>query len=669
MFWHSGCVRNKVFELSILNGHGYIRDSIMKKPLWIPSRPEKSQMWQFIQFVAEQYTFSCPDYQALHTWSTEHTADFWQALCDFLHLTFDKPAKQILTTGQDMIDARWFSGASFNYAQKLLARRDDHPAIISINEQGQRQSLSYAALYQEVSQCVAALRAAGVQPGDRVAGIMPNVAFTIIAMLASASIGATWSSCSSDFGAQAIVDRLEQIQPKIVFICDGHRYNGKEYSAETKIHAILAKLPSLKQLVIYPNLSISLNIANTTALSDFLKPACEIEFASLPFDHPLYILFSSGTTGKPKCIMHGAGGTLLQHLKELVLHTDIRAEDNLLFYTTCGWMMWNWMVSTLALGATLTLYEGSPTHPRATHLFEIIDKEQVTHFGTGAKFLSLLEKEQIKPHDACEMRTLRVLLSTGSPLLPHQYAYVYQQIKADIQLSSISGGTDIVSCFALGNPILPVYEGELQCIGLGMDVQIYDDQGQSVQQTPGELVCTQPFPSMPIGFWHDPDKARYRSAYFEAFPGVWTHGDFAQITAQHGLIIYGRSDATLNPGGVRIGTAELYRQLETISDITDSVAIDQHYGDDTRIVLFVKLQPNQQLTEALKNTIRQTIRTNTSPRHVPAVIIQVPDIPRTINGKLVEIAVKQTVHGEVVKNLDSLANPESLVYFKNHAEL
>ncbi len=641
----------------------------MKKALWIPSQPKNSQMWQFMQFVAEKYTLPCQDYQALHTWSTEHAPDFWQALCDFLHITFDKPAQHILTPGHDMIDARWFSGAYFNYAEKLLARRDNHPAIVSINEQGQRQSLSYAALYQEVSRCAAALRAAGVQSGDRIAGIMPNVAFTIIAMLASASIGATWSSCSSDFGAQAIVDRLEQIQPKVVFICDGHRYNGKTYSAETKIHAILEKLPSLKQLVIYPNLSISLNIANTVALSDFLKPACDIEFASLPFDHPLYILFSSGTTGKPKCIMHGAGGTLLQHVKELALHSDIRTEDNLLFYTTCGWMMWNWMVSTLALGATLTLYEGSPTHPSTTHLFEIIHKEQVTHFGTGAKFLSLLEKENIKPLDACEMPNLRVLLSTGSPLLPHQYAYVYQHIKANIQLSSISGGTDIVSCFALGNPILPVYEGELQCIGLGMDVQIYDDQGQSIQQTPGELVCTQPFPSMPIGFWQDPDKARYRSAYFESFPGVWTHGDFAQITAQHGLIIYGRSDATLNPGGVRIGTAELYRQLETITEITDSVAIDQHYGDDTRIVLFVKLQPKLDLTETLKDTIRQTIRTNTSPRHVPAVIIQVPDIPRTINGKLVEIAVKQTVHGEVVKNLDSLANPESLLYFKNHAEL
>lgn len=644
----------------------------MNKPLWIPKHPETSQMWHFLQFVAQKHQVVFQNYQDLYDWSIQHLADFWQAVSDFFHVHFDKPPTQILNAYSDMLEARWFTGASFNYAQTLLSRRDQHPAIVSLDETGQRQVLSYEELYNEVSRCAAALKAAGVQAGDRIAGILPNVAFTIVAMLATASIGAIWSSCSPDFGTNAIIDRLEQIRPTILFMCNGHFYNGKVYSADAKIREILTKLSSIKHLVIYPHLLTSSEpITNTLTLADFLNaaPSSELAFASMPFDHPLYILFSSGTTGKPKCIMHGAGGTLLQHLKELGLHSDIRAEDNLLFYTTCGWMMWNWMASTLALGATLTLYEGSPNYPHATHLFEIIHQEKVTHFGTGAKFLSMLEKEHMKPQSLYAMPALRLLLSTGSPLLPHQYTYVYEHIKSDIQLASISGGTDIISCFALGNPLLPVYEGELQCLGLGMSVQVFDEDGHAQQQVPGELVCTKPFPSMPIGFWQDSDKSRYRSAYFERFPGIWTHGDFAQITAHHGLIIYGRSDATLNPGGIRIGTAELYRQLEIIPEIIDSVAIDQHYNNDTRIVLFVKLQPHLQLDEQLKSTIRQTIRTNTSPRHVPAVILQVSDIPRTMNGKLVEIAVKQTVHGEEVKNKESLANPESLTYFKDRPEL
>ncbi len=644
----------------------------MNKPLWKPKHPETSQMWYFMHFIAQKHQKSFESYQDLYDWSIQHLGDFWQAVADFFKVQFDKPATEILNDATNMLDARWFTGASFNYAEKLLSRRDQHPAIVSLDEAGRRETLSYESLYQQVNRCAAALKAVGVQAGDRVAGVLPNVAFTIIAMLATASIGAIWSSCSPDFGIKAILDRLEQIQPTIVFICDGHFYNGKIYPADIKIREALTKLPQTKHLVVYPHLPTPSDpIPNTLLLTDFLNIASpsELIFTSMPFAHPLYILFSSGTTGKPKCIMHGAGGTLLQHMKELGLHSDICAEDNLLFYTTCGWMMWNWMVSTLALGATLTLYEGSPNYPHATHLFEIIHQENVSHFGTGAKFLSMLEKECIQPKSLYTMPALRVLLSTGSPLLPHQYTYVYEHIKSDIQLASISGGTDIISCFALGNPLLPVYEGELQCIGLGMGVQIFDEKGLAQQQAPGELVCTKPFPSMPIGFWQDADQARYKSAYFEQFPGVWTHGDFAEITAHHGLIIYGRSDATLNPGGVRIGTAELYRQLETIPEVIDSVAIDQHHQDDTRIVLFVKLQPELQLDEKLKSTIRQTIRNNTSPRHVPAVILQVPDIPRTINGKLVEIAVKQTIHGERVKNIDSLANPESLNYFKNRVEL
>lgn len=641
----------------------------MKTPVWTPQNPKASQMWHFLQFVAEKHHVNLSTYEELHAWSITHLADFWQDVCTFFHINFDIPPHNILSSHDDMLTARWFEGARFNYAEKLLHRRDEHPAIVSINENGQRQQLSYQDLYREVSRCVAALSAVGVQKNDRVAGVLPNVAFTIVAMLASAALGATWSSCSPDFGAEAIVDRLGQIEPKVIFLCDGHTYQGKAFPAQEKINQIINQLPTVKHWVIYPHINTAISHNNVLKLDDFLKEPRDIIFTSLPFSHPLYILFSSGTTGKPKCIIHGAGGTLLQHIKELALHSDIRVNDNLLFYTTCGWMMWNWMVSTLALGATITLYEGSPTHPQKNHLFDIIHREHVTHFGTGAKFLSLLEREQLTPRNINPMPTLRVLLSTGSPLLAHQYTYVYQNIKEDIQLSSISGGTDIVSCFALGNPILPVYEGELQCIGLGMSVQIYDDQGKPQQHAAGELVCTKPFPSMPIGFWQDEGNKRYRATYFEKYPGVWTHGDFAELTTHHGLIIYGRSDATLNPGGVRIGTAELYRQLEKIPNIVDSVAIDQKHGDDTRIVLFVKLQPNQQLDAALKSLIRQTIRKNTSPRHVPAVIIQVPDIPRTINGKLVEIAVKQTVQGEIVKNIDSLANPESLCHFKNCVEL
>ncbi|MDP3562800.1 MAG: acetoacetate--CoA ligase [Legionellaceae bacterium] len=662
----------------------------MTTPLWTPNHPEATNMWHFMDFVAQQYEIkhlSCGQanlfqhadhgdtvslWKALHQWSIDNPALFWQALCDFFKVSFDTPATNILNHYTDMLDARWFSGAQFNYAKQLLSRNDEHPAIVSLDERGQREVLTYAALRTRVSECAAALKESGIKPGDRVAGVMPNVAFTIIAMLASASIGAIWSSCSPDFGSAAIIDRLGQIKPSVLFICDGHSYGGKLHDAQTKINDISKMIPSLKQLVIYPHIHSEIaiqNIPKAIALNDFLKPAETLAFTSLPFAHPLYILFSSGTTGKPKCIIHGAGGTLLQHIKELGLHTDIKSEDNLLFYTTCGWMMWNWMVSTLALGATLTLYEGSPTHPNPTHLFQIIHDENITVFGTSAKFISCIEKEQLTPAQDFSMPSLRTILSTGSPLLPHNYDYVYQHIKANVQLSSISGGTDIVSCFALGNPILPVYPGELQCIGLGMSVEIYDSSGHSTKNNAGELVCTKPFPSMPIGFWEDENQTRYKNAYFTQFPNVWTHGDFAKITMHDGLIIYGRSDATLNPGGVRIGTAEIYRQLENIPEIVDSVVIGQNYRDDTRIVLFVKLMPNNVLDDELKTTICKTIRTNTSPRHVPSLILQVTDIPRTINGKLVEIAVRQTVQGETVKNLDSLANPESLTYFKNRPEL
>ncbi|MDI9819397.1 MULTISPECIES: acetoacetate--CoA ligase [unclassified Legionella] len=644
----------------------------MNTVVWQPNEPKASRMWEFMCFVAQTHKQELNDYQQLYDWSIEQPALFWQALCEYFDFTFDTPAHEILNHYEHMMDARWFSGARFNFAEKLLRRRDNHPALISVNEEGEKEVLTYQALYHEVARCAAGLREAGVNTGDRVAAIMPNVACTIIAMLATTSIGAIWSSCSPDFGAQAAIDRLGQIEPKVLFVCDGHQYLGKKHDASSKILEVSQAMPSLTQVVICPiiNNQVNLNhIPHAISWSSFLKPAQHCEFASLPFAHPVYILFSSGTTGQPKCIVHGAGGTLLQHIKELGLHTDIQPYDNLFFYTTCGWMMWNWMVSVLALGATLTLYEGAPVYPDANRLFQLIEEEKVTVFGTSAKFISAVEKAGASPRHQFSLKSLRTILSTGSPLLPKNYDFVYQEIKSEVQLSSISGGTDIVSCFALGNPLLPVYRGELQSFGLGVAVNVFDEQGNPIRQQQGELVCTKPFPSMPIYFWKDDDKKAYRHAYFERFDKVWAHGDFAEITKHNGLIIYGRSDAVLNPGGVRIGTAEIYRQVEKIPDILDSVVIGQHWQEDVRVVLFVKLKEGIELDEALINTIRQTIRHNASPRHVPAKILQVPDIPRTLSGKTVEIAVRQAVHGRPINNLQSLANPETLKYFKNLKEL
>lgn len=644
----------------------------MSELVWTPKHPEGSRMWQFMDFAATKHSQIFESYQDLHTWSIKHPDSFWPTLCDFFHLKFDTPPHQILNYYNEMIEARWFSDAKFNVAQKLLSRKDEHPALISRNENNERHVMSYEQLYAAVAQCAAGLKAIGVTSGDRVAALMPNTHYTIIAMLATASLGAIWSSCSPDFGAQAAIDRLGQIDPKVLFICDGHQYQGKKFNGSEKIKQLHDAITSLTHLVICPNINEHINNAELPKAQhwdDFIKPAKECEFVSLPFEHPLYIMFSSGTTGKPKCIVHGAGGTLIQHMKELGLHTDLQAKDNMCFYTTCGWMMWNWMVSSLALGATLTLYEGSPTYPENNSLFKLLDDEQITVFGTSAKFISSVEKLGVKPKDECNLSHLRCILSTGSPLLPKNYDYVYDEIKKDIQLSSISGGTDIISCFALGNPMLPVYRGELQCLGLGMAVEVFDEEGHTVHETRGELVCTMPFPSMPVGFWNDPEKIAYRRAYFERFPEIWAHGDFAEITEHHGLIIYGRSDTVLNPGGVRIGTAEIYRQVEKIDEVVDSVVIGQDWQDDVRVVLFVRLREGITLNEELINTIRQTIRKNASPRHVPAKILQVSDIPRTISGKIVELAVRQVVHGLSVNNLDSLANPKALDYFKNRVEL
>ena len=644
----------------------------MNDVVWTPKTPENTKMWQFIKFAANRYQLNFENYEDLHAWSIKHPEQFWQTLCEFFFITFDVPPEHILNHYGEMLEASWFIGAQFNFAEKLLQRRDNHPALVSINEDGHKHVITYEALYLQVAQCAAGLKTLGIGAGDRVAGLLPNTQYAVIAMLATTSLGAIWSSCSPDFGALAAIDRLGQIEPKVLFICDGHQYQGKKHSGAEKIGQLNAAMTSLVKIIICPNVNETIDgtqLPKTVYWQDFLKPATACDFVSLPFSHPIYILFSSGTTGKPKCIVHGAGGTLIQHIKELGLHCDLGSTDNLCFYTTCGWMMWNWTVSALALGTTITLYEGSPTYPENNRLFRLIAEEGITVFGTSAKYISAIEKAGVKPKANFNLDRLRCILSTGSPLLPRSYDFVYRDVKDDLQLSSISGGTDIISCFALGNPILSVRRGELQCIGLGMAVDVFDEKGKSLKEGRGELVCTKPFPSMPVGFWEDKNQKTYRKAYFNRFPGVWAHGDFAELTPQYGLVIYGRSDAILNPGGVRIGTAEIYRQVEKVDDVLDSVVIGQDWDDDVRIVLFVQLREGLTLDETIIKKICQTIRSNASPRHVPAIILQVPEIPRTISGKVVEIAVRQVVHHQTVDNLESLANPDALDYFRNRAEL
>lgn len=649
----------------------------MNQPVWIQKNSvntNKTQMMRFLRLIEKKYACTLPDYAALHAWSIQHIALFWEEIAHFFNINFDTPPQHIFKPGQHMIDATWFEGATLNITQYLLRFGDSHKkhtALICINEQGQREALSYRALKKQVAACAAGLKAEGIKTGDRVAAMLPNSQFAVIAMLATASLGATWSSCSPDFGVTAAVDRLSQITPKLLFIADGYQYHGKTYDLQNKAEAICTAVSSIQQLIVCPvhPSPTQTTWPNSLSWDALLCPGAPLPNQAFAFHHPWIILFSSGTTGKPKCITHSTGGTLLQHVKELGLHTDLNAEDTLFFHTTCGWMMWNWMVSGLALGCTLVLYDGSPTYPTPERMFDIIDNETVTVFGTGARFLAAIEKQAIHPNTTRHFAALRTILSTGSPLMPQQYDFVREHIKHDVQLSSISGGTDIVSCFALGNSISPVYQGEIQCLGLGMDVQVFNEQGLAVHHTPGELVCTQAFPSMPVGFWNDPDRSKYKHAYFERFPGVWAHGDMAEITPHGGLVIYGRSDAVLNPGGVRIGTAEIYRPLDNIPEILESVVIGQTWQDDVRIILFVKLREHVILDEALKLNIRQTIRSEASPRHVPAKIIAVPDIPRTITGKIVEIAVRQCVNGEPVKNTGSLANPQALEYFKHHPEL
>ncbi len=644
-------------------------------PLWQPTAAAiaASNLQRFRNFINQRQGAALADYPALYQWSVEQIEDFWAGLWDFCEIRASRRWDRVLQDGNRMPGARWFAGSRLNFAENLLRRRDAADALVFRGEDGISRRISFAELYRVVAQLAATLRQLGVQPGDRVVGFMPNLPQTVIAMLAATSIGAVWSSCSPDFGIQGVLDRFGQIAPKVLFTADGYVYAGKQIDCLQRVADIAAQLPSLLQLIVVPHLQPEPDIGSlphAALWADCLdRNASEIEFAQLPFDHPLYIMYSSGTTGVPKCIVHSAGGTLLQQLKEHVLHGDLRAGERIFYFTTCGWMMWNWLVSALAVGATVMLYDGSPFHPDANILWDYCRDERFTTFGTSAKYLAALEKAGARPGLSHELASLQAILSTGSPLLPESYDFVYREIKPGVRLSSISGGTDIVSCFALGNPVLPVYRGELQCRGLGMAVAIYNDAGQPLRGEKGELVCTRPFPSMPIGFWNDADGSKYHAAYFERFANIWCHGDYAELTEHDGLIIYGRSDTVLNPGGVRIGTAEIYRQVERFPEVMEAMAVGQDWQGDVRVILFVRMQPGHVLTNELEQRLRRQIRDGASPRHVPAKIIEIADIPRTISGKIVELAVRNVIHGLPVKNQDALANPQALALFGNLPQL
>lgn len=644
----------------------------MSAPLWQPSAEhiQSTRLSAFIRHTRREFA----DYQALHRWSVEDSEAFWQEVWQFTGVIGDMGSER-LRQPTAMPGAEWFPQAKLNFAENLLRRRDERQALVFWGEDQCKTQLSYAELYEAVSRLAQALRAQGVGVGDRVAGMMPNMPATLVAMLASSAIGAIWSSCSPDFGVDGALDRFGQVEPKVWFVPDGYWYNGKKIDIASKVSAIAAGLPTVSRIITVPYIHdgtlAGFSDERAQNWDDFLAPypAGEIEFVRLPFNHPLYILFSSGTTGKPKCIVHGAGGTLLQHVKEHQLHADVREGDRLFYFTTCGWMMWNWLVSGLASDATLLLYDGSPFAAGGNVLWDYAQAEHCTHFGTSAKYLDAAAKMGLKPAQTHDLSALRAIFSTGSPLVAEGFDYVYRDIKADLNLASISGGTDIVSCFALGCANLPVYRGELQCRGLGMAVDIFNEQGQPVRQEKGELVCTKPFPSMPVAFWNDPTGEKYRSAYFGRFANIWCHGDFAELTEHDGMIIYGRSDAVLNPGGVRIGTAEIYRQVEQVHEVLESLACGQRWDGDERVVLFVKLREGIALDDSISQRIKQQIREGASPRHVPAKILQVVDIPKTISGKIVELAVKNVIHNEPVHNLGALANPEALAHFRDRAEL
>jgi len=644
-------------------------------PLWRPSDEQiaAANMTALMRWIQNAGGPQLPDYPALYQWSLDEPAKFWEAVWRFCEVVHSRPWDTVVQDFDKLPGAKWFPGARLNFAENLLRYRDDNTALICWNESGPQRHVTFAQLADEVAHVAARFRAWGIKPGDRLVGFMPNLPETVVAMLAAVSLGAVWSQCSPDFGVQGVIDRFGQIEPRVLIACDGYHYAGKTFDTLDRVREIRERMPSVEQVVIVPYLHGSPDLAKVpgaTLWTDLLQgSAAPQEFAQLPFDHPLYILFSSGTTGVPKCIVHSAGGTLLQHLKEHVLHCDLTRADRLFYFTTCGWMMWNWLVSALAAGTAIVLYDGSPLAPHAGILFDMAEAEGITVFGTSPKFLSAAEQAGVRPAETHDLAPLRAILSTGAPLNGEGYDYVYEHVKPDVRLSSISGGTDIVACFAIGNPILPVYRGELQCRALAMHVHVFSDQGESLVGEKGELVCTAPFPSVPLGFWNDPTGEKFHAAYFDHYSNIWYHGDFAELTDRGTMIVYGRSDAVLNPHGVRIGTAEIYRQVALVPEVIDSVVVAQEWQGDVRVVLFVKLAAGQQLTADLVAGIKRQIRSHTTPRHVPAKVLQVADIPRTKSGKIVERAVRDIIHGRPIKNASALENPEALDGFRNRVEL
>jgi acetoacetyl-CoA synthetase len=638
-----------------------------------PAQVAESRVEEFRRTVEESLGRRFEDYKALHQWSLDAPDEFWGSLWQFLDIVAARRWDSAVVRSERMRETRFFTGARLNFAENLLRHSEKSVALVYRDESGHRLEWSAEELRQQVADTAAGLKAAGVTTGDRVAGFVPNHPYALVAMLATTSIGAVWSSCSPDFGVSGILDRFGQIEPKILFTADGYRYNDKTFDSVGRVQDFAAKLPSIEKTVVFPNLGDTVNVGDNSgcvALSDFQVKGAALEFEQLPFDHPVFILFTSGTTGVPKCIVHHAGGALIQLMKDHQLHCDLGINDRLFFFSTCGWMMWNWLVTGLASGCTIVMYDGSPL-PTAQPdiLWQLAADEGVTAFGAGARYYASVEQQGIVPAQSFDLSTLRLLMSTGSVLAPESYDFLYQHVKADVLLASVTGGTDILSAFALGVPTLPLHRGEIQCRALGMAVDVFDDNGNSLVGERGELVCTQPFPSMPLKFWNDPGYERYDDAYFNKFENTWCHGDFAEITERGGMIIHGRSDAVLNPGGVRIGTAEIYRQVDKIDAVVDSVCVGQNWDNDVRVVLFVVLEPGTTLTEKLEVMIRQGIRKNATPRHVPAKIIAVPDIPRTRSGKTAEIAVRDTINGKTVGNTTALENPLSLEHFRNRIEL